>query len=180
MNYLEIERKWLITLEAYNKLTEKPVKVNFLHQFYVNPMNTGNTVIRYRSDITYSYDNDYKLTNVSVPKYYQTIKTGSGLLREEFEVEISESFWKEALNFIPSPRQEVIKTRIVTEEGYEVDKYFNRLEGLHTVEKEFASIEDASKFTAPSLFGEEVTDKMYYGNAHLATLSDGTFKKGIS
>jgi CYTH domain-containing protein len=50
----------------------------------------------------------------------------------------------------------------------EVDLYAGSLAGLRIVEVEFASADDASRFTPPSWFGSEVTGDRRWTNAELA------------
>jgi Uncharacterized protein conserved in bacteria len=61
----------------------------------------------------------------------------------------------------------------------ELDVFHGSLEGLHFIEVEFASPEDAESFCPPSWFGENVSKDERYTNSYLAFCEDLTvFRKG--
>ena len=104
-----------------------------------------------------------------------TVKAGSGLRRTEVEAEIpsasAEALW-------PSTEgRRIAKTRHrvelpVAPDGTapvaEVDIYSGELDGLRTVEVEFASESAASAFVPPPWFGRELTGDKAWSNASLA------------
>jgi CYTH domain-containing protein len=104
-------------------------------------------------------------------KYSLTVKAGSGLVREEREIDLSEAQFLVLLGgaqgrVIEKQRYEVPVGRYRAE----VDLYEGHLEGLVTVEVEFPNEEEARAFTAPDWFGEEKTGESRYSNRYLSTL----------
>jgi len=102
-------------------------------------------------------------------KYFHTIKSGSGLEREEQEEEISQEQFEQLWNL--ASEGEVAKKRFKIEhEGaeLELDVYSESLDGLVVVEVEFADLELAKSFEAPDWFGDEVTGQVVYSNRALA------------
>jgi adenylate cyclase len=98
-----------------------------------------------------------------------TVKAGRGLARTEVEVPIpladAEALWVHTVG----RRLEKVRHRVPVEGGVaEVDRYGGPLEGLWTVEVEFASAQDAARFAPPAWFGPEVTDDPAWTNAALA------------
>ncbi len=102
-----------------------------------------------------------------------TVKAGKGLQRTEVEFEVTpeqtSALWPHT-----SGRQ-IDKRRYTMPLGRhadaaiaELDLYAGDLEGLATVEVEFASVCSAEGFEPPSWFGEDVTDIKGWSNAELA------------
>ena len=147
---MEIEKKYLI-----NKLPEDLVVLerSNIAQYYI--LLEGKAEARVRR----------KETSGNV-KHYLTIKAGEGLVRTEVELKITEGQFNELAR---STTRAVVKQRLVTPEGFEIDVYEGSLKGLITVEKEFPSEEEAANFTPPSWFGEDVTEEKRYKNKNLAT-----------
>jgi len=111
-------------------------------------------------------------------KYYQTVKVGTGKIRSEVEVEISEeqfnTLWK------ATEGKRIEKTRYEIPLGnkkIELDVYHDNLEGLATAEIEFSSEEESSNFIAPDWLGEEVTDNKRYKNQNLALYGISGFQR---
>ena len=104
-------------------------------------------------------------------KTLMTIKSGIGLVRAEEEFAIDGERFERLWPLTEGRR--VVKTRyLVPLEGgltAEVDEYEGALEGLWTVEVEFADERAAHAFTAPAWMGEDVTDDKRYANRTLAT-----------
>jgi adenylate cyclase len=99
-----------------------------------------------------------------------TAKRGSGLSRDEVEVEIdSEAF--ERLWALTEGRRLRKRRHVIPHEGrrIEVDVYDGELEGLVVAEIEFPSEEEAKGFEPPHWLGEEVTGDHRYMNETLAT-----------
>ncbi len=102
-------------------------------------------------------------------QYYQTIKIGTGQVRDEYEIRLSKIQF-DALWPATEPRQ-IQKVRYyVPYEDYslEVDVYKGQLLGLTTAEVEFSSLDESKKFELPNWFGTEVTKDVRYKNKHLA------------
>jgi CYTH domain-containing protein len=99
-----------------------------------------------------------------------TVKVGSGLARQEEEVEISHERYQ-AMRHLAQGRI-VTKERlaILRDDGLtiEIDRFSGALAGLVLAEVEFPSLEAAEQFTAPEWFGLEVTDDARYKNRALA------------
>ena len=99
-----------------------------------------------------------------------TVKSGSGLVRVEEELEIDGRRF-DALWPLTEGRR-VVKTRhLVPLPGgltAEVDEYAGALQGLWTAEVEFDSEDAADAFYGPEWFGREVTDDSRYRNQRLA------------
>ncbi|HEY5506433.1 MAG TPA: CYTH domain-containing protein, partial [Coriobacteriia bacterium] len=98
-----------------------------------------------------------------------TVKSGSGMVRAETEIPISQEQF-EAL-WPATQGRRIEKRRSCTSlHGLcaEIDVYEGDLKGLEVVEVEFTSVEAASAFVAPGWFGREVTEDAAYKNAALA------------
>jgi len=99
-----------------------------------------------------------------------TAKRGSGLSRQEAEVEIDRAGFDELWPLTEGRR--LRKRRYVLPHGelkIEVDVYEGDLEGLVVAEIEFGSEEEAKAFEPPGWLGEEVTGDHRYMNETLAT-----------
>jgi adenylate cyclase len=99
-----------------------------------------------------------------------TAKRGSGLSRQEAEVEIDRASFGELWSLTDGRR--LTKRRHVLRYGeykIELDVYGGELEGLIVAEIEFVSEEDAKAFDPPAWLGEEVTGDHRYLNETLAT-----------
>lgn len=105
------------------------------------------------------------------PVHYLTKKTGSGLVREENEMEISKEVYNSLLQ--ASTAEPIIKTRAITNVmGYkiEIDVYQNEeLKDLIIAEIEFNSEEQANNAQLPVWLSEEVTYNRAYKNQSLWT-----------
>ncbi|SFP49765.1 CHAD domain-containing protein [Hydrogenimonas thermophila] len=159
MSNLEIERKFLLypcSMKRFLKKEGLDWKAVKIEQFYLLAGENG--AERYRK-----YGN----------KYIKTIKRGSGLIREEREVEISKTLYEEA------KRQNsggVIKKirRVVKfdEHTFEIDSFKNPFKGFNLLEVEFKSEADAKAFELPDIFKEilvaEVTENRDFTNGALS------------
>ena len=99
-----------------------------------------------------------------------TAKRGSGLSREEAEVELDREDFDDLWPL--TERRRLHKRRHVIPHGdlkIEVDVYEGDLEGLVVAEIEFGSEEEARGFEPPGWIGEEVTGDVRYLNETLAT-----------
>lgn len=146
----EIERKFLI-----KKLPENLENFKFekIHQGYLNIENRDFEV-RFRKKGT---------------QYFQAIKKGTGLNREEVEISISKEqfvhLWPLTENYRIIKRRYQIPYRNYT---IELDLYEDRFNGLIACEVEFSSEKEALNFDKPQWFGEEITDEISLQNNHLA------------
>lgn len=146
---LEIERRFLVT-DLPSHLNK--YKHEYIEQGYLET--NEHTSIRIRK---------------KGGKYYQTIKLGSGKIRQETEIEISEQQYN--LLWPLTKGRRLKKTRY--EIPYlsltiELDIYRGKLEGFHTVEVEFNTEKECDKFNSPEWFGKEVTENPKFTNRYLA------------
>lgn len=96
---------------------------------------------------------------------------GEGLLsREENEREITREEYDALLGKAVTAAIEKTRYYIPIDSHHtaELDVFCGSLSGLMTAEVEFASIEDAERFTPPSWFGREITEDKRYKNKALA------------
>ncbi len=103
-------------------------------------------------------------------RYYFTLKTGEGLKREEYEIELTaEQF---SMLWPLTERCRVEKERFdLDHEGsrIETDLFKGRHMGLVISEVEFPAVKDAERFSAPDWFGPEITGDPRFSNFSLAT-----------
>lgn len=103
-------------------------------------------------------------------RFFETIKKGTGLVREEVEYEISADEF--AANWLDTvgARIEKVRYEIELPGGFiaELDVYSGDLAGNMVVEVEFNDVQSAEKFEPPEWFGDDVTDNDSYGNVNLA------------
>lgn len=153
---LEIERKWLVK----ELPSAKCISANRIIQGYV--ISNEKESVRVRC-IVNEYDADYEAT------YKMTIKTGSGLVRNETEFNITCDQYDELWKLTKGKR--IQKTRYVYDIGNgfkaELD-IFDMYDFFALVEVEFPDEETANNFQALEWFGEEVTHDPKYINANLA------------
>lgn len=128
--------------------------------------------------ITYSEHGDVRVRKEG-DEYLLTVKKGSGIERDETEVEISKGqfdrLWK-------SIERQVEKTRYEVPVGDHIayiDVYKGKLEGLVVGEVEFKSIFEAKSFEAPLWFGRDVTEDEYYKNRNLSGMSEFNAQKFV-
>lgn len=103
-------------------------------------------------------------------RFFETRKTGDGLVFEEHEREITRDEFEAAWPSTEGRRIE--KTRAMLELGAglvaEIDLFTGALNGLRYVEVEFPDVASARAFTPPDWFGREVTEDIRYRNSSLA------------
>lgn len=151
----EIERKWLVDeapAEALNAPSER------IEQGYLTIGSAGGeTRVRRRGE-----------------RCYLTVKSGTGLERSEYEIELSEAQF-EALWPATDGARLVKRRHIIRAYGHtiEFDVYEGGLSGLMVAEVEFDDPWGATAFVAPFWFGREVTDDPAYKNQRLAVASLG-------
>ncbi|WP_352400566.1 CYTH domain-containing protein [Anaerotignum sp.] len=103
-------------------------------------------------------------------KYFLTVKGKGYMIREEFEIAISQQEYERL--YMKIEGNEVRKRRylIPLQSGYtaELDVYEGSLEGLFTTEVEFETMEDANGFVVPEWFGTDISYDRRYKNTSLA------------
>jgi CYTH domain-containing protein len=99
-----------------------------------------------------------------------TVKAGSGLHRTEVEAPIGAADADALWSHTEGRRLEKVRSEVVLDDGVvaEVDRYEGPLDGLVTVEVEFASEDEAARFEPPAWFGRELTGEAGWSNAALA------------
>lgn len=154
---MEIERKYLLNRDDI-PVDLSSLRSNRIRQGYLNP--DGMYIIRVRG--IKQFQSIY-----SSPEYFVLCIKSSGLLiRDEWEVTISERKFEDMLQ---KCNRKIDKVRYYMEEKaltYEIDDYVGR--DLMTIEVEFDSEKDANKFIPPDWFGLCVTFDENYKNVNLA------------
>jgi adenylate cyclase len=103
-------------------------------------------------------------------RHLLTAKRGSGLAREEAEIEIDEQRFEELWPLTAGRRLRKRRHALPNDDlTIEIDVYAGDLDGLVVAEIEFSSEEDARAFDPPDWLGEEVTWDRRYLNETLAT-----------
>lgn len=150
----EIERKFLVynPPSDYNKYPHKEIIQGYI-------VITDETEVRIRK---------------KGESYFQTVKTGGGLIRKETEIEITRDqfhkLWELTENrHIEKKRYEINYEGVLIE----LDFYGGKLENLIVAEVEFESAIKSGEFYPPEWFGREITEDEEFKNKHLAL-------KGIS
>ena len=146
---LEIERRFLIkkTPENLSEFTGE-----YIEQGYIETKEGTSIRIRQREETC-----------------YLTIKKGSGKIREEAEIIITQEQYNMLWPITQGCR--IKKTRYeipYNDHIIELDIYNGKLKGLLTAEVEFSSEKDCDSFNPPEWFGKEVTDIKEYSNRSLA------------
>ena len=143
----EIERKWIVAELPRGLPDGEPIRQGYVAL-------DGDVEVRIRD---------------RAGSYSLTVKRGSGLEREEIEIDLDrdtfDALWPIA------ERRSIDKDRHVVEVGThfaEVDVYRGRHGSLCAVEVEFTSTDEADAFEPASWFGPEVTDDDRWSNRVLA------------
>jgi adenylate cyclase len=100
---------------------------------------------------------------------FLTVKQGSGMVRKEREIRLTEQNFNKLWPLTEGRRIE--KNRFVLPHGVyriELDVYKGGLEGLVTAEVEFPSEEESEKFDPPSWFREDISEDEGFKNKNLA------------
>jgi len=103
-----------------------------------------------------------------------TVKTGSGEVREELEVELDPYLFRTLWPLTAGRRVNKTRLREPLEGGREaeVDVYAENMAGLVVAEVEFSSVEESRGFEPPAWLGKEITGDERYANRELA-MSEG-------
>jgi adenylate cyclase len=103
-------------------------------------------------------------------RHLLTIKSGSGRVRVEEELEIDERRFDALWALTEGRRITKTRYRVPVADGLtaEVDLYDGDLTGLVVAEVEFDSAEQGEAFDPPGWLGREITDDPRFGNRTLA------------
>jgi adenylate cyclase len=146
---MEVERKFLVSVAP----NLDAASVDEIEQGYLAIGSDGEVRVRHKGN-----------------QLLLTAKRGSGLSRQEAEIELDRTRFDELWPLTEGRR--LRKRRHVIPHGdlkIEVDVYGGDLEGLIVAEIEFRSEEEARAFDPPGWLGEEVTGDHRYLNETLAT-----------
>lgn len=101
---------------------------------------------------------------------FLTIKRGSGLVREEYEIPLSLNEFNALRSKMVGKVVQKVRYYLDMSSGLviELDVFKGELTPLSLVEVEFKSEEDAKAFIPPDWFGVDVTDNEAYKNKNLA------------
>jgi adenylate cyclase len=146
---VEVERKWLVRelpdLSAYHG--------EHVTQGYI-ALSTDGTEVRLRQ---------------AGDKFFQTVKSKGGLVRDEIEVELSPGQFEALWQATAGRQLEKTRYRLPwADKKVEVDVYRGALTGLIVAEVEFSSADESARFTPPPWFDSEVTENGDYKNVNLA------------
>lgn len=110
-------------------------------------------------------------------KFYLTVKRGEGLVRDEWETEISSREFSHLVECLEKGTWFIEKRRyrLPLSDGHvaEYHRHSGHLKGFDYVEVEFDSKEEAEAFEPPYWFGREVTEDPRFSYGKLAR-EDGT------
>ncbi len=146
---MEVERKFLVSVPPNLDAAD----VDEIEQGYLAIGSDGEVRVRRKGD-----------------RLLLTAKRGSGLSRQEAEVELDPKSFDEL--WLLTEGRRLRKRRHVIPYGdlkIEMDVYGGDLQGLVVAEIEFRSEEEAKAFDPPAWLGEEVTGDHRYLNETLAT-----------
>ena len=146
---MEIERQFLV-----DRLPQLPEKYELLRQGYVALLP------------------EIRIRQIRDSHFWLTVKRGAGLVREEWETEVSQQEF-ESLSERLCPGTCMIEKRrykIPLADGLvaELHVHAGHLKGFNYVEVEFPDVEGAKKFVPPTWFGREVTDDVRFSYGTLA------------
>jgi len=114
-------------------------------------------------------DNEIRIRRID-SKYYLTIKSGRGKIRQEIEIRITASQFNSLWPITTGKR--ILKKRYIIPYGgvdIELDVFHGRHRGLMMAEVEFKNENESRIFNIPAWFGKEVTHDPRFRNANLAT-----------
>ena len=148
---VEVERKWLVEDAPAEALAAPAERID---QGYLTIGNAGGeTRVRHKGE-----------------RFWITVKSGSGLSRDETEVELTADQFAALWPATEGARVEKVRHSMPTGDGHliELDVYSGALTGLIVVEVEFDDPWGAESFVVPYWFGREVTADDAYRNQRLA------------
>ena len=146
---VEVERKWLVQdLPALSRQDGKEVI-----QGYIAVAADGTEVRLRQTD----------------GKFFQTVKSGGGLVRDEIEIELTQDQFEALWRTTAGRRLKKIRYTWHWEgKKIEIDVYQGSLAGLMVAEVEFPSASASAGFVPLPWFGAEVTEDRRYKNVALA------------
>lgn len=146
---MEIERQFLV-----NFIPPLPEDYEQLRQGYI------------------SLEPEIRIRQAGDHQFFLTVKRGNGLVREEWETEITvQEFVNLKERLQPGTLMiEKRRYRIALGNGLAAELHLHgrHLAGFHYVEVEFSSEEQARAFEPPDWFGREVTDDVRFSYGMLA------------
>lgn len=146
---MEIERQFLVA-----RLPQLPQDYEYLRQGYVALLP------------------EIRIRQIGTSQFTLTVKRGAGLVREEWETEISpQEFDSLAGRLCPETcmiEKRRYKLALPGNLVAELHVHEGQLAGFNYVEVEFAALEAAQKFVPPDWFGREVTDDARFSYGILA------------
>lgn len=151
----EIERKWVAADGVPPEVLDTP----------------GSTTQRMRQGyVAIDGDVTVRVRVIDEQSAVLTVKAGSSLARTEVEPAITVADADALWVHTEGRRIDKVRHAVPLDGGLvaEVDVYAGELEGLFTVEVEFATVEEAEAFTAPAWFGRDVTGDPAWSNASLS------------
>ncbi len=151
MSGVEVERRWLVQ-EAPSEALAGPAER--IDQGYLTVGADGaETRVRRRGE-----------------RCVLTVKSGSGMVRREHEIELSAAQFQALWPVTEGARVEKVRHVLHSDDGHliEFDIYDGALAGLMIAEVEFDDPWAAEAFVAPYWFGHEVTAEPAYRNQNLA------------
>ena len=103
-------------------------------------------------------------------KYYLTVKTGSGMVRDETEIPLSRPQFQKLWPLTKGRRIEKLR-HFIPYQGrvIELDAYHGLHQGLMVAEVEFPSAAAARKFRPPDWLGRDVTRAKKFRDVNLAS-----------
>jgi adenylate cyclase len=148
---VEVERKWLVDQAPAEALAAPAERID---QGYLTiGAGGGETRVRRRGE-----------------RFWLTVKSGHGLVRNESEVELTSEQFEALWPATEGARVEKVRHALRAEDGHliELDVYAGALTGLTVAEVEFDDPWGAEAFVVPYWFGREVTADAAYRNQRLA------------
>jgi CYTH domain-containing protein len=146
---MEIERQFLV-----DRLPQLPEEYELLRQGYVALLP------------------EIRIRQIGERHFRLTVKRGAGLVREEWETEISQQEFDHLADRLCPGTCMIEKRRykIPLADGLVAELHVNtgHLSGFNYVEVEFSDVEGAKKFVPPTWFGREVTDDVRFSYGTLA------------
>ncbi len=146
---MEIERQFLV-----NTLPALPAEYDRLRQGYI------------------ALAPEIRIRQIGTHHYMLTVKRGAGLVREEWETEISREEFDNLVHRLQPGTLLIEKRRyrIPLTDGKiaELHVHEGHLAGFNYVEVEFPSREEAGAFMPPTWFGREVTEDARFSYGTLA------------
>lgn len=147
---LEIERKFLLDQLPDLEGTD----YSEIKQGYLGDKSVPNSIVRVRQQGS---------------EFFLTLKSGTGMTREEIEAPIPGSMFERLWPGTEGWRLEKTRYSIPHDDStIFVDEYKGDLKGLVTAEIEFIDENEARRFSPPAWMGVEITNDFRYSNVNLA------------